>query len=59
MDYDAWFDADGLLRKVTTSMGKLGTTSVTYDDWGSPVSITAPPASDVMEMPTLPDSPQG
>lgn len=59
VDYDAWFDRDGLLRKVTTAMGKYGTTTVTYDDWGAPVSISAPPASDVMEMPTLPKSPQG
>lgn len=57
--YDAWFDRDGLLRKVTTTLGKVGTTTVTYADWGAPVTISKPPAADVMEMPTLPKSRQG
>lgn len=59
IDHDVWFDADGLLRQVTTSMGQFGSTTVTYAAWGEPVSITAPPASDVMEMPQFPKSPRG
>lgn len=57
--YDAWFDRDGLLRKVTTTLGKVGSTTVTYADWGAPVTISKPPAADIMEMPTLPKSRQG
>lgn len=57
IDYDAWFDDDGMIRRVTTAMGKLGTTTATYSGWGKPVTITAPPASDVMEMPDLPKRP--
>lgn len=59
VDYDAWFDDEGRIRQIVTTMGKAGSTTVTYSDWGKPVTIEAPPASEVMEMPKMPTSPQG
>lgn len=59
IDYDIWFDDAGLVRKIDMQIGKLGSTSVTYDNWGAPVTIAAPPAGDVIERPDMPDSPQG
>lgn len=57
LDYDMWFDDEGLIRRVTTDLGKIGTTVATYSQWGEPVTIEAPPAADVMEMPDLPTAP--
>lgn len=58
IDYDVWFDADGRVRTIDMTIGKLGSTSVTYEDWGDPVSISAPSADDVIERPDMPDSPE-
>lgn len=49
-------DADGLTRQVvttTTQKGRRSTSTVTYSRWGRPVSITAPPASEVADASTL------
>lgn len=59
INQDMWFDDEGLIRRMSTDMGGIGTTVATYSQWGKPVTIVAPPASDVMEMPDLPTSPQG
>ncbi|MCD4525051.1 hypothetical protein [Nocardioides sp. cx-173] len=46
--YDLYFDENGYFRKMVTDLGKLGgTTTATYDNWGEPVDIEAPPASQV------------
>lgn len=58
IDYDMWFDDAGLIRRVSTDLGDLGTTVATYSQWGKPVTIVAPPPGDVMEMPDLPTAPQ-
>ncbi|MFT3871473.1 MAG: LppX_LprAFG lipoprotein [Nocardioides sp.] len=47
MRYDMWLDGDGRVRQTQVDMGKLGTTKVTITDLGTPVKITAPPASEV------------
>ena len=47
-------DGDWLPRRVvvvTTTKGKPATTTVTYSKWGAPVTIAAPPASDVATLP--------
>lgn len=53
-----WADADGLPAKVnavTPPMNVMGqqvpetTTTVTYKDWGKPVTITVPPADQVQQ----------
>jgi hypothetical protein len=48
---DVWFDSDGFFRRVVTDLGSLGTTTMTYDDWGTDVSVEAPPASQVTSAP--------
>ena len=49
-----WIDEGNLPRKITSVMkvnGKVISTVVTYSDWGRPVTIVAPPASQVGKMP--------
>lgn len=57
MNYSFSFDKEGMLRRVVTDMGSLGKSTMTYDDWGIKVSIKAPPAKDVTEMPQTPEMP--
>jgi hypothetical protein len=48
LNYDTWVDGDNLVRKVTSDLtvqGHKTTTEITFDHYGDPVSITAPPAS--------------
>lgn len=56
-DYDLWVGPDSLPRqiiaKTATAHGPVSLT-VTYSDYGAPVSISAPPAGQVGEMPSLP-----
>ena len=53
VDYQMWFDQDGLIRKFSVDMGaSVGTSEGTFDDWGTDVDIEAPPASEVTTMPT-------
>lgn len=49
--YDVWTDSDGMLRQTQIDMGKLGSVTVAMSDWGEPVDISAPPESDIMQMP--------
>ncbi len=50
--YDLWFDDDGFFRKMKSDLGDLGGEIVaTYDNWGEPVEITAPDASQIMQAP--------
>lgn len=54
---DVWFDDDSHFRQVKQDMGELGTTTVTYSDWGKPVKITVPPKDQIIEQPTMPNAP--
>jgi len=50
--YGMWFDGDGLFRKMSVDLGTAaGGMEVHYDQWGEPVSIEAPPASQITTMP--------
>jgi hypothetical protein len=51
---DVWFDTDGFFRRVVTDLGELGTMTMAYDDWGTDVSIQAPPAGQITTMPGAP-----
>lgn len=56
--YSFWFDSDDLVRQVEVDLGSAGKTLMTYDQWGSKVTIKAPPASDVTDMPQTPTMPE-
>lgn len=48
LTYDTWVDGKNLVRKVTSALtvqGHRTTTEITFDHYGEPVTITAPPAS--------------
>lgn len=50
--YDLWFDQDGLFRKMQSNLGGIGgDLTATYDNWGEPVDISAPDASQIMQLP--------
>lgn len=49
--YDIWTDDAGMMRKTELAMGDLGSVTVEMSDWGEPVDISAPPDSDIMDMP--------
>jgi hypothetical protein len=56
LTYDIWLDDESRLAKLHMDLPVAGTEStvdVTASDWGKDVSIDAPPASDVTEMPDL------
>ncbi|ANH39287.1 hypothetical protein I601_2871 [Nocardioides dokdonensis FR1436] len=51
MTYDIWFDDEGLVRKIVFDMAEAGgATEMKMDDWGTDVSIEAPPADQVTTM---------
>lgn len=49
IDYELWLDHADRIAKFTMSLGRQNSITATYSDYGSPVSITAPPASQVTE----------
>ena len=51
ISYDVWIDNDNRVRQMKMSMGDLGAVTMTMSDWGEPVQIEAPPASEVTQMP--------
>jgi hypothetical protein len=57
MDYSIWVDGDNLPRKfstlVPTTNGNVTATG-TYRDWGKPITIKAPPRSQIAALPGLP-----
>lgn len=55
--YSFWFDDSDLVRQVAVDMGKTGTTTMAYDNWGQKVTIKAPAAKDVTQMPAMPSMP--
>jgi hypothetical protein len=55
---EVWVDAAGLPVRVTSEQptgepGKSGKLVMDYSDWGKPVTITAPPADQVGELPHI------
>ena len=56
-DYDAWFDAQGFLRKIVLDLGDGNVSTMTYSDWGRKVDIDKPPADQVVELPSMPQAP--
>lgn len=53
IDYDMWLDDQNRMTKLVTDMGNLGSVEMSMSDFGTDVSIEAPPASDVAPMPDL------
>jgi hypothetical protein len=47
-----WLDADNLVRHVRGGAAGMRV-AVTLSDWGKNVDVHAPPASDVVPMPSL------
>lgn len=49
---DLWFDQDGMIRRQAMNLGAAGgTVELSYDSWGEPVDITAPPESQITRLP--------
>jgi hypothetical protein len=61
MDYSIWVDGDNLPVKfvtvVPTTKGNVTATG-TYRDWGKPITVKAPPRSQIAAMPAIPAQPQ-
>ena len=53
LDYDIWLDGDNRLTKLTSTMGDLGSLEMTLSDFGKDLTIEAPPADQVTEMPGM------
>ena len=52
LEFDMYFDPEGLIRRVTGDLGALGGQfQVAYSDWGAPVNIKKPPADQVLRQP--------
>jgi hypothetical protein len=52
LKYDVWVDADKLVRKLTMDVAG-STIDMTLSEWGEPVQISAPPASQTTTMEKL------
>jgi hypothetical protein len=50
--YDMWLDSQDRMAKFTMVMKKVSRVTATYTDYGADVNITAPPPSQVMQMPS-------
>ena len=57
LDYDLWLDDEGRVTRLTSTMGGLGSVELTMSDFGADVSVEAPPADQVTEMPPMFGSP--
>lgn len=57
IDYDIWLDDENRVTKLTFAMGDSATLEMTLSDFGADVSIEAPPADEVAEMPDVFSSP--
>ena len=51
LDYDLWLDEEDRMRQVVIDMGTTGQVEINVDAWGEDVSIEAPAANEIMEMP--------
>ena len=47
MSTDVWVDADGRINKIAMTMDNY-TVTITYRQWGKPISISPPPAGDIL-----------
>jgi hypothetical protein len=50
ISYDLWIDSHDLMRRLQHGSGANAMT-LTMSDWGEPVTVKAPPASAIMELP--------
>lgn len=50
--YDMWLDDQNRMAKFTMTMKKVARVTATYSDYGADEHITAPPASQITEMPS-------
>jgi len=53
MTEDVWVDGDGHPVQIKVDLGKLGVTTMHMSDFGTKVSVTAPPADQVADMKQL------
>lgn len=53
IDQDIWVDSDGQLRKAEVGMGKTGKVEMVLTKHGEDVTIEAPPADQVTDMPSM------
>jgi hypothetical protein len=53
IDYDIWLDDENRLNKLTFAMGDAASLEMTLSDFGADVSVEAPPADEVTEMPDV------
>jgi hypothetical protein len=51
MTYDMWLDGESRMARFTMLMKKVSKVTATYSDYGADVHITAPPASQITELP--------
>jgi len=53
--YDMWIDDDNLMRRIQFDLGDGptggGAMVMTMSDWGKPVTVEAPPARDIAQLP--------
>jgi hypothetical protein len=61
ISYDLWLDGSDLMRRIEFDLGAVtggqagsGGMVMTMSDWGEPVTVEAPPASAIVEMPGTP-----
>jgi hypothetical protein len=52
LTYDLWIDDQNLMRKITMDSGGVDLT-MEMSQWGEPVTVEAPPASAIMQMPQM------
>lgn len=56
--YDMWIDGDDLMRRIEFDLGEVasgaGGMVMTMSDWGTPVTVEAPPRGAIMQMPGAP-----
>jgi hypothetical protein len=51
LSYDMWLDQEGRPRRIESDLGGQGSMRTDMTDYGSDVSVEAPPADQVQEMP--------
>lgn len=51
MRYDVWLDQRTLVRKLTFDLAGQASLVATWSRWGEPVSVSAPPKSDIIGSP--------
>ena len=51
VSYDLWLDDQDLMRRMQLDAPGGGGMTITTDDWGEPVTVKAPPASAIIQLP--------